>query len=48
LDLSAVLKPEDRYTNREWQEQREDRAHYNGYVLDDDLLFNEEFEKAIE
>lgn len=43
VDLSAVLKPEDVYTNREWLEQREDRAHYNGYVLDDDLLFDDEF-----
>lgn len=43
VDLSAVLKPEDVYTNLDWLEQREDRAHYNGYVLDDDLLFDDEF-----
>ena len=48
VDLSAVLKPEARYTNLEWLGQREDRAHTNGYVLDDDTIFNEAFEKAIE
>ena len=47
IDLSSLVEENDLFTNRSWI-HHSDNAHDNGFVLEDELLSDPKFQKAIQ